>query len=179
MSPAAAPATGKGSLAVLLKRVEPQAQIIGLDPDPTVLARASRKADVAGVSVRWHVGRGDALGEALAGGSVTTVVSSLVLHQCPLPMKRAILASMSAVLAPGGKLVVADYGRQRTRLMRLAFRTVRLADGDEDTKPNADGAIPRLIAGAGFRDVRESELVSTITGSISVYVARHGRPGSR
>jgi SAM-dependent methyltransferase len=108
----------------------------------------------------------------LGAGSVNTVVSSLVLHQCPVPVKQAVLASMFAVLRPGGKLVIADYGRQRTRLMRLAFRIVQLADGKEDTQPNADGALPGLMSDAGFRDVREAELVPTVTGSISVYVAR-------
>jgi transposase len=41
-----------------------------------------------------------------------------------------------------------------------------------DTQPNADGALPGLMSDAGFRDVREAEVVPTVTGSISVYVAR-------
>jgi ubiquinone/menaquinone biosynthesis C-methylase UbiE len=163
---------GTGSLALLLARVEPRARIVGLDPDPDVLAVARRKAHAADAAVRWRVGMGDALVELLGAGSVNTVVSSLVLHQCPVSVKRAVLASMSAVLRPGGKLVIADYGRQRTRLMRLAFRIVQLADGMEDTQPNADGALPGLMSDAGFRDVREAEVVPTVTGSISVYVAR-------
>ena len=85
---------GTGSLAVLLSRVEPRADIVGLDPDPEVLGLARRKADAAGAAVQWRVSMGDALVDALGANSVDTVVSSLVLHQCPLPMKRAILASM-------------------------------------------------------------------------------------
>jgi hypothetical protein len=59
---------------------------------------------------------GDALVESLGADSVDTVVSSLVLPQCPLPMKRVVLASMFAVRKPGGRLVFADYGLQRTTL---------------------------------------------------------------
>jgi ubiquinone/menaquinone biosynthesis C-methylase UbiE len=163
---------GTGSLALLLAHMEPQARIFGVDPDPEVLEMARRKADAAGATVRWRVGMGDTLVDLLGSGSADTAVSSLVLHQCPVAMKRAVLASMSAVLRPGGRLVIADYGQQRTRLMRQAFRLVQLADGREHTQPNADGVLPALIREAGFRDVREAEVVATITGSISVYVAR-------
>jgi ubiquinone/menaquinone biosynthesis C-methylase UbiE len=98
---------GTGSLALLLARAEPRARIVGLDPDPDVLAVARRKAHAADAAVRWRVGMGDALVKLLGAGSVNTVVSSLVLHQCPVSVKRAVLASMSAVLRPGRKLVIA------------------------------------------------------------------------
>jgi ubiquinone/menaquinone biosynthesis C-methylase UbiE len=161
---------GTGSLALMLSRVEPRAEIIGVDPDPDVLAVARRKP--AAHAVQWRAGMGDALVESVGPDSADTVMSSLVLHQCPMPMKRAVLASMFAVLRPGGRLVIADYGWQRTAAMRLAFRLVQLADGREDTQPNAEGVLPELMSDAGFRDVREAEVVPTVSGSISVYVAR-------
>lgn len=162
---------GTGSLALLLHRREPAARVIGVDPDGDVLANARRKAGVAGSEVEWHVGMGDELEQIVGAGSASVVVSSLVLHQCPMDMKRAILASMHAVLRTGGRAVVADYGFQRSMTMRAAFRIVQLADGFRNTKPNADGVLPDLMSDAGFRDVREVGVVRTVTGSISVYVA--------
>ncbi|MBW8487361.1 class I SAM-dependent methyltransferase [Actinomadura parmotrematis] len=163
---------GTGTLALLLHGIEPDARVVGVDPDPQMLALARRKPGAGGVE--WRAGLGDALADVVGAGTADTVVSSLVLHQCPVPMKRAILDAMHATLRPGGKLVIADFGRQRTPAMRLAFRVVQLADGRENTRFNAEGRLPGLIADAGFRGVRETAAVSTVNGSISVYTARRG-----
>ena len=165
---------GTGSLALLAARVEPQANIVGLDPDPEILAVARQKdaeSESAG-RVRWLTGMGDDLVASVEAESMDGVMSSLVLHQCPMDVKRAILASMFTVLRPGGRLVIADFGLQRTPLMRLAFRFVQFADGKTDTQPNADGVLPELISAAGFVGVREADVVATINGTISIYTAR-------
>jgi precorrin-6B methylase 2 len=68
---------GTGSLALLLSRVEPRVQIIGVDPDSDVLAVARLKA--AGcAAVQWRVGMGDALVDSVGVDSADTVVSSRV-----------------------------------------------------------------------------------------------------
>lgn len=168
---------GTGSQALQLHRSQPEARIVGIDPDHEVLAIAREKAAKAGGgnAIEWRSGFGEEAAEIAGPATADVVVSSLVLHQCPMETKRAVLASMHRVLAPGGRLVIADFGLQRTRAMRLGFRAiVQLADGVEDTQPNADGVIPELIAEVGFADVREAAVVKTIGGSISIYTAARG-----
>ena len=162
---------GTGTFAIMLKQAAPEAMVLGIDPDSAVLELARRKAAAAGAEVDWRQGFGDQLAPALGGQLVDQVVSSLVLHQCPLEVKRRILAASHAVLRPGGRLLIADYGRQRTLLMRLLFRQVQMLDGFDNTEPNAKGVLPELIQNAGFTTPQERRVVPTPTGSISIYVA--------
>jgi hypothetical protein len=110
----------------------------------------------------------------LEGRGINKIVSSLVFHQVPMAEKRAGLAAMRAALVANGELHVADYGLQRTALMRQLFRIVQRADGYENTEPNARGVLPGLMRDAGFRDVEETAVIPTPTGSISLYRAERG-----
>lgn len=162
---------GTGSLLVRLGKLEPDAEFIGLDPDPEVLRIAGAKALRKGVDVTWIEGFLDDQ-TASQIGSVSKVVSSLVFHQTAVEEKAHILSAIRGVLAEGDRLFIADYGLQRNRIMRALFRsTVQLIDGIADTQPNADGCLPKMIAAADFHDVREKQVIATATGSISLYSA--------
>tara|TARA_R110002110_G_scaffold63285_2_gene176123 strand:+ start:3588 stop:4247 length:660 start_codon:yes stop_codon:yes gene_type:complete len=163
--------SGTGSQAILLKRSEPGLRIIGVDPDPDILTIARAKADKAQVNIDWRQGMGDEAARIAGLGIADAVVSSLVLHQCPVEMKSGILAAAYDVLKPGGRLVIADYGLQRTFLMRTLFRQVQAVDGHEYTQPNADGILNELIPRAGFAEFEERHVIPTNTGSISIYRA--------
>lgn len=163
---------GTGSQAIAIKQRAPGARVIGVDPDPQVLGQARRKAQAAGVEIEWIEGYGDRVDALIGAGVADKAVSSLVLHQCDLEVKVAILAAMSRALVPGGRLAIADYGLQRTLLMRLLFRQVQALDGWERTGLNAKGVLPRLIGEAGFGAVEETRVIPTLTGSISLYAAR-------
>lgn len=160
---------GTGSLLVALARGTPGAALVGLDPDPDVLARAKRRAE-AGIAFKYGF-----LDEEFvsAHAPFDVVASSLVLHQTPLETKRRILRHMRDALRPRGRLCIADYGLQASGLMRTLFRvTVQALDGVEDTQPNADGVLPALMSEAGFVDIEEIASVPTLTGAISVWRAR-------
>ncbi|MDZ3831961.1 MAG: class I SAM-dependent methyltransferase [Sphingopyxis sp.] len=163
---------GTGTLAIALKQLSPATEILGVDPDPAVLAIAREKAEAAGVSIRWFEAMGDALDDIEPLQSCDKIVSSLVFHQCPMEVKEAIASQMVRLLRPGGELILADYGEQRSALMRMLFRQIQWLDGFEYTEPNARGCIPPLLDAAGFADVEEARVVKTPTGSISIYRAR-------
>lgn len=165
---------GTGSLAIGMKTINAQCEIHGIDPDAAVLARARKKAKAANVDITFHNGflNPNMLAQL---GRFSKIVSSLVFHQTALDSKRDILDSMRKLLLPGGKLYVADYGLQRTPLMRTLFRyTVQAIDGVTDTQHNADGCMPELIATSGFSSTAEARVIPTPTGSISIYTAMRG-----
>ncbi len=154
---------GTGSFAVMLKAAAPGSTVVGIDPDDEALAIARRKAADAGVEIEWRKGFArDVV------GPVDAIVSSLLFHQMPLAGKRTGMAAVHAALRPGGRVLIADYGRQRG-LMRLLFRlTIQRLDGVEDTQPNADGILPDLMREAGFEGIREVDRILTVTGSITL-----------
>jgi len=162
---------GTASFAIQLKRACPQTRIIGLDPDSEVLVIARRKAGKAGADIEFVEAMGDAPPEAVSQAGVTKITSSLVLHQVPLDGKRAIIGKAYDLLPPGGRLHIADFGEQRTKLMRFLFGAVQRLDGVEFTQPNADGVLPDIMRDCGFSPVEETHVITTLVGSVSLYRA--------
>lgn len=165
---------GTGTLVALIGQTAQPAVLVGIDPDPAILERARRKVAKVGARVEFKLGYARDAARLLDGQRINKVVSSLVFHQVPMVEKRAGLAAMRAALVPGGELHVADYGLQRTALMRRLFRIVQKGDGYENTEPNARGVLPELMKEVGFSDVEETAVVPTPTGSLSLYRAARG-----
>jgi ubiquinone/menaquinone biosynthesis C-methylase UbiE len=153
----------------------PEAGLVGVEPDPAALAIARSKFGQGADMVRWHNGFLDSL--VLADDwRPNIIVSSLVLHQVPLPEKRAILEEIERLLSANGVALVADYMRQDHPLMRALFRaTVQFLDGVEDTQPSADGAVEKLL-GEIFASAELFAQIHTATGTISLW--RGSRKGN-
>src|SRR3546814_3310525 len=158
---------GAGTVALLVKKAAPGARVVGLDPDPAVLEIAAAKARGAGVKIEWR--RGFARDADRSGDPFTKVVSSLVFHQVPMEEKRRGIEAMARTVVPGGEVHVADYARQRSRLMRTLFGLVQRLDGAENTEPNARGAIEAILADLDHDSGRPSRIVRTPTGEISLF----------
>jgi len=157
---------GTGTLAIDLARAG--LRTIGIDGDPDVLRRAAEKAREAGVELDLRKGLADAI--PLVDVSVDRVVCSLVLHHLPLATKTRTLAECRRVLRPGGRLVVADWGRATDPLARAGFLGLQLLDGFETTRDHAAGRIPGLIADAGF-SVSEFDRIRTAWGTLELLEA--------
>ncbi|MGH8629956.1 MAG: methyltransferase domain-containing protein [Burkholderiales bacterium] len=163
-------ACGTGTLTVAAKQQVPGAEIVGLDGDPAILARARAKAEHAGTAIRFD----QALSYEMpyADASFDRVLSSLFFHHLSAEGKRRTFTEIHRVLKPGGELHVADWGQAANPLMRLAFLGIQLLDGFTNTADNVRGRLPEFMREAGFPEVREIRRFTTMWGTLSLYRAR-------
>jgi ubiquinone/menaquinone biosynthesis C-methylase UbiE len=138
---------GTGTLALLTKRLHPSIDIVGLDPDPMALARASRKAQRAALSIRFDRGFSDEL--PYPETSFDRVFSSFMFHHLEGEAKEKTLREVRRVLAPGGSLQLLDFEVPDTpghgSLTHLFHSSHRLQD-------NSEGRILALMTQAGLGD---------------------------
>lgn len=158
---------GTGSLAVRIRATKPEVEVIGLDPDPKALAIARRKAERAGVAVRFEQGYGDALpfGEA----AFDRVTSSLMLHHLDLATRRDMLREILRVLRPGGSLHLLDFGPGEERSGGLLGR---LFHGAEDLRENSDSRVAAILTEAGFEAVERLAARHLLFGRVAFHRAR-------
>ena len=98
---------GTGTFAVLIKRLHPDVEVIGLDPDPKALARAHRKAEQDAVTVEFDQGFSDTLPYAEA--TFDRAFSSYMFHHLEAEEKAKTLREVRRVLKPGGSLHLLDF----------------------------------------------------------------------
>lgn len=156
---------GTGTFAIAL--AASGAEVIGVDGDPEVLALAHAKPGAE--AVQWRKGLATAL--PLPGASADRVVMSLLLHHLDAAAKRTALAEAARVLRPGGRLHVADWGRPRDPLMRAGARVLERIDGAEGLREHLEGAVPALLADAGFAAVAVHDRLRTTWGSLELLSA--------
>jgi ubiquinone/menaquinone biosynthesis C-methylase UbiE len=159
---------GTGTLSVDLARAG--AHVIGVDGDEDVLRRAAAKAQAAGADVDLR--RGLAGSIPVEDGSVDAVVCSLLWHHLVPADKAAGLAECRRVLRPGGRLVIADWGRAADPLQRAAFFVLQLIDGFEGTRDHAAGRLEEFVGAAGFTEVVVHRRVRTTFGTLELMTAR-------
>ena len=164
---------GPGGLAVRIKKARPSVTMVGLDGDPQVLALARAKAEDAGVDVRFE--QGLATAPPLEKASFDRVIMSLVLHHLGREDKHRALRAAHALVRPGGKLHVVDWGEARSLANRAAFLSIQLLDGFANTGDHVRGALPDYIREAGFVGVDETRRERTAYGIVSFYEAVRAR----
>lgn len=161
---------GTGNLALRVKRACPSVQVSGVDADARMLCAAVVKAERAGLEATFTRGFAESL--PYPDGMFDRVVSSLFFHHLSPAQNASALREAARVLAPGGELHVADWGRPSGPILRLLFLGVRLLDGWENTGTHARGELPALIEANGFGDVRVGHRFSTVFGTLELVSAR-------
>ena len=152
---------GTGNLAILVKRLHPGAEVVGLDPDPKVLARARKKAEREALPVQLDLGFAEEL--PYPDASFDRVFSAFMFHHLKPHGKEKTLHEVRRVLKPGGSLHLLDLGGAKVRsdgfMARLQHRSELLRD-------NFGDRILTLMREAGFADPME------VTHRVTIFVGR-------
>ena len=152
---------GTGTLTLLAKQTHPDAELVGIDPDPEVLSRARGKAVQAGVAITWDEGLATSL--PYPDRSFDRVLSSLVLHHLKRPARQIAFGEVWRVLRPGGEFHIVDFGPPRTLPMRIIAAILRPL---EEAGDHFDGLLPGQIEEAGFASVAETTRFDTAFGPL-------------
>jgi ubiquinone/menaquinone biosynthesis C-methylase UbiE len=159
-------ACGTGTLAIEVKKSHPKAKVCGLDGDRAILARAKEKAGDAGVKIDWQRGLSNEL--PYDARSFDVVLSTLFFHHLTDEAKADTGEEIRRVLRPGGRVLIADWGRPQDPLMRLAFLNIQLLDGFRNTASNVAGKLPEFLRDAGLKDVSVVDRMRTPLGTIEI-----------
>ncbi len=101
---------GTGSTTIMLKKAFPQAEVIGLDLSPYMLAMANYKAEKTNLTIQWQQGKAEAT--EFADESFDLVTASLLFHETPPTISEAILRECFRLLVAGGQVIILD-GNQK------------------------------------------------------------------
>ena len=157
---------GTGALTLVAKGAQPGIEITGLDPDEKALARASRKAERAGLAIAFVQGFGDAL--PFPDASFERVLSSFMFHHLESAQKPGVLRELRRVLRPGGRLHLLDFGGAGHGLGAML---AHLVHREESLHANTHDGLTSLMHEAGFAEAAETEKRSSLFGGLIYYRA--------
>ena len=117
---------GTGTLTAMM--AESGAQVSAIDASFGMLAESDKKVTAANLEGRVKLHHMDAtlIGERFAPESFDLIVSTLVFSELPPDEQRYVLEACVELLAPGGRLLIADEVLPNEALARIAYYGVRL-----------------------------------------------------
>jgi SAM-dependent methyltransferase len=122
--------TGDGRLLALVRSRYPDAQGIGIDSSPPMLARAAERF---GLDAKIELTIQDLSQPLVVSGTFDAMVSGLAIHHLDDQRKRALFHEIHALLRPGGVLANLDLAASATTAQHERFRQ---AIGREDDDPS-------------------------------------------
>jgi ubiquinone/menaquinone biosynthesis C-methylase UbiE len=142
---------GTGSTTLMLKQAFPEAEVVGLDLSPYMLVVAGMKAQKADLNIQWLHSSAESV--AFGDASFDLVASSLLFHETPPAVSRAILRESFRLLKVGGQVAILD-GSQKT-LRQTEWLTDMLEE--PYIKSYVAGSLDAWAGAAGFAAVQTRE----------------------
>ena len=156
--------SGTGTLTILTKQMHPDAEVVGIDGDPKVLAIARAKAAQTGALIPFDQGMVFQL--PYPNQSFDRVLSSLVFHHLTTEDKARALGEVFRILKPGGALLIVDFGKPQNG---LAWAIAQVLQRLEPTEDLNRGILPTLFRRAVFEQVEIVTHFMTVFGTLALY----------
>jgi len=132
---------GTGSFTLMLKKVFPNAVVIGLDLSPYMLVMAEHKCKKANLAIDWQQGLAEATN--FSDNKFDLISVAFLFHETPVDISRAVLQECLRILKPGGQIIILDGNQQRLRhtnwlikLFREPYSKVYAAENIDDWLQN-------------------------------------------
>ena len=159
---------GTGSMAILIKRMHPAAEVVGIDPDPSALSVSRRKAKRAGLAVEFDRGFADHM--PYADASFDRVFSSFMFHHLAADEKSATLGEIRRVLKTGGSLHLLDFVREHSVHSKTPAHG-QLIHRSSAVAERIEGRMTALMDEAGLVDAKQLKRAKIFFGPIAYYRA--------
>ena len=160
---------GTGQNIILAQQRNSKTKFTGVDIDPKIKEIAQNKKNKHGITLNLDLYDGKTF--PYADNSFDKVFSSLVFHHLDRETKLSSLKEIHRVLKPNGQLIIGDWGKAKSKIMRIAFYAVQIFDGFKTTNDNVKGLLPKYIQQSGFKYVTEIDFINMTIGTYSYYSA--------
>src|SRR3989304_5814361 len=152
---------GTGTLAIMVKEAQPDAQVTGLDADPEMLKVANIKTARKAINIKFDRGMTNEM--PYPDASFDRVLSSIMIHHLKTPDKEKTAQEVCRVLKPGGQLHVIDFGKPVTLYGKLLGPFLHKF---EEANDNIDGRLPEIFGKPGL-NVQEMGYFWTFFGDLT------------
>ncbi|MEM6840179.1 MAG: methyltransferase domain-containing protein [Cyanobacteria bacterium P01_C01_bin.120] len=139
---------GTGTTTLMLKQRFPQAEVMGIDLSPQMLVMATHKAREAQLEIDFC--HGDAIATGLEERSFDVVCATLLLHETPPAVSKAILRESFRLLTPNGQVWLLDGNQQTLR----AVDWLNTIFEEPFIRDYGQGNLDAWLGYAGFEAVR-------------------------
>lgn len=156
---------GTGTLAIMIKKTHPKAEVFGLDADPQMLKVAYLKTTRESLEITFN--KGMAFDLPYPDASLDRVLSSLMIHHLKTPDKEKTAREIYRVLKTGGQFHVLDFGKPVTFYGKLLGPFLYRF---EEANDNIGGRLPLIFQEAGLA-VQEKGRYWTFFGDLTFLVA--------
>lgn len=160
---------GTGHLLASAAQREPSAILIGVDLDADRVEIARRRARTAPTRIEIHACDGREL--PFSDDYFDVISITLVLGTLPWQAREQVLTEARRVLAPGGRIVAADFSSRGCMVARLLRDVTELIPGSAYWSAGKPANITREIANSGFEMPQIVRTYCTVAGAVDLVVA--------